>query len=58
MRIPVEGHAYGGVPEEVLDKFRVDSSPEEQRGARVPEISSQRTQWYKGAGLTEQSGRQ
>ena len=35
MRVPSEGHGYGGVPEEVLDLFRVDSSTKEQRGARV-----------------------
>jgi hypothetical protein len=38
VRVPIEGHGYGGVPKKVLHQFGVDASPQEQRGARVPEI--------------------
>jgi hypothetical protein len=38
VRVAVEGHAYAGVPQEVLDQFRVDATPQKQVGACVPEI--------------------
>ena len=38
MRVAVERHGYGGVPEEVLDQFRVDAASQKQGSARVPEI--------------------
>jgi hypothetical protein len=38
VRVPIEGHGYGSVPEEVLDQFRVYAAPQKWRGARVPEV--------------------
>ena len=38
VRITIEGHGYGGVPEQVLDQFRVDATPQEQGCAGVPEV--------------------
>jgi hypothetical protein len=38
VRITIEGHGYAHVPKQRLDQFGVDTSPQEQSGARVPEI--------------------
>jgi hypothetical protein len=38
VRVAVEGHGYAGVPEKMLDQFRVDATPQKQGSARVPEI--------------------
>lgn len=38
MRVGVQGHSYGGVPEELLDKLLVDPSAKKQRGAGVPQV--------------------
>ncbi len=38
VRVDVEGKAYVGVAQKLLDVLRVDALPQEERGARVPEI--------------------
>jgi hypothetical protein len=38
VRVAVEGHGYAGVPQKMLDQFRMDASPQKEGGASVPEI--------------------
>ena len=38
MRVAVEGHGYAGVPQKVLDQYRMYAAPQKQRSACVPEI--------------------
>ena len=38
MRIGVQGHGYGGVPEKLLHDLGMHPSAKEQRGAGVPEV--------------------
>jgi hypothetical protein len=38
VRVAIKSHGYAGVPQEVLDQFRVDATPQKQVGACVPEI--------------------
>jgi hypothetical protein len=38
VRVAVKSHGYAGEPEEVLDQFRVDATPQKEGGARMPEV--------------------
>ena len=38
VRVAVEGHGYAGVPERMLDQFRVDATPQKHGSTCVPEI--------------------
>jgi hypothetical protein len=38
VRVAVKSHGYAGVPQKMLDQFRMNAAPQKQRGACVPEI--------------------